>query len=163
VSSEKKPPSDAADYRRGHALLLHGLRGDDEGIATVVEEAAEATRLDYLALAPIAIMWQWADQLGTPAEVAVFEEFVAKAAADDPDPAGRLAWRLVLAHRAADKPAIAAVLGGAAAMSGGLAEFAVTCAATVTFVMPEMRTEHGMRDLESNLAQIAAAEGGHPR
>jgi hypothetical protein len=151
-------PSDAVDYRRGHALILHGLRGDEEGIATVVEEAAAATRLDYLAIAPVSIMWQFADQLGTAAEVAAFEEFVAKVAADGLDPAQRLACRLALAHRAADKPAIAAVLDEAAAMSVGLAEFAITCAATVTLVMPDMRTEHGMRALENMLMQIARDE-----
>jgi hypothetical protein len=157
--SPEKPPSDAADYRRGHALLLHGLRGDDEGVAAVVEEAAQAKRLDYVALAPIAIMWQWADQLGTPAELAVFEEFLAgRAVGDEVPPAKRLVYRLALAHRAADKPAIAAVLDEAAATSGGLAQFAINCATMVTAVMPEMGTEHGMRDLESNLAQIAGYE-----
>jgi hypothetical protein len=66
---------DAADFRRALALMLHGIRGDEQGLRAVIDdEAIPKDRLGWLARAATSLMWQLAPQLRSPADVEVIAE-----------------------------------------------------------------------------------------
>jgi hypothetical protein len=86
------------DFRRALVLLPHGIRADDQGLRTIIEEADQAGRLERLPLALVSILWQLAPQLLTAGELADLRNFLDLAAcAEEVGPGMRLAARLAVA------------------------------------------------------------------
>jgi hypothetical protein len=160
VSGEER--SGPADFRRALALILHGVRDDEQGMQAIIDdEAIPADRLDWLAQAAVSILWQLTPQLCTPARAAEILETLTSApdAEELLDPANRLVARLAMAQYYGDRAAIDEVLREAADAPGGLVHFALTAAGAVVAMLPELRTDDGLQ-LLNHLAIKAAGDEG---
>jgi len=154
VSGEGR--SGPVDFRRALALIVHGVHGDEQGMQAVIDgEAIPTGRLDWLAQAAVLILWQLTRQLCAPTRAAeILEKLTLASSAEELDLGRRLVARLAMAQ---DRAAIDEVLREAAEAPGGLAHFAVTAAATVVAMLPELRTDDGLQ-LLNHLAIRAAAD-----
>jgi hypothetical protein len=148
----------AADFRRALALIQHGERGDDAGMHVIVDdEVIPAGRLPQLIRATVSILWQLVAQLCVPDEVGEIGETLTRASIDDEidlDRDNRLVARLAMAQHSGDPSAEYQVLRDAAAEPGGLVSLALTAAAVVSAMLPQLRTATG-RKLLNNLAMQA--------
>jgi hypothetical protein len=148
----------AADFRRALALIQHGERGDEAGMHVIVDdEVIPAGRLPQLIRATVSILWQLVAQLCVPEEVAEIGETLTQASADDEldlDRDNRLVARMAMAQHSRDASAEYEVLRDAATEPGGLVSLALTAAAVVSAMLPQLRTATG-RKLLNNLAMQA--------
>jgi FAD/FMN-containing dehydrogenase len=151
----------AADFRRALALIQHGERGDEAAMRVIVDdEVIPAERLPQLIRATVSILWQLVAQLCEPDEVAEIGEMLTQAAAADEvvlDRDNRLVARLAMAQHSGDSGVEYQVLNDAATAPDGLVQLALTAAAVVSALLPQLRTDVG-RQLLNNLAMEALRE-----
>jgi FAD/FMN-containing dehydrogenase len=151
----------AADFRRALALIQHGERGDEAAMRVIVDdEVIPADRLPELIRATVSILWQLVAQLCEPDEVAEIGEMLTQAAAADEvvlDRDNRLVARIAMAQHSGDSGVEYQLLNAAATAPDGLVQLALTAAAVVSALLPQLRTDIG-RQLLNDLAMQALRE-----
>jgi FAD/FMN-containing dehydrogenase len=151
----------AADFRRALALIQHGERGDEAAMRVIVDdEVIPADRLPELIRATVSILWQLVAQLCEPDEVAEIGEMLTQAAAADEvvlDRDNRLVARIAMAQHSGDSGVEYQLLNDAATAPDGLVQLALTAAAVVSALLPQLRTDIG-RQLLNDLAMQALRE-----
>jgi FAD/FMN-containing dehydrogenase len=151
----------AADFRRALALIQHGERGDEAAMRVIVDdEVIPADRLPELIRATVSILWQLVAQLCEPDEVAEIGEMLTQAAAADEvvlDRDNRLVARIAMAQHSGDSGVEYQLLNDAATAHDGLVQLALTAAAVVSALLPQLRTDIG-RQLLNDLAMQALRE-----
>ncbi len=151
--------SGPADRRRALALIVHGARGDEQGMQAVIDdEATPVDRVDWLAQAAVSTLWQLANQLCTEAEeAAIVETLTLAPSAEQLQPENRLMARLAMAQYYGDRAAVDEVLRDAAEAPGGLIDLAISAASAVVTMLPDLRTDDGLQFL-NDLAIKAARD-----
>jgi FAD/FMN-containing dehydrogenase len=151
----------AADFRRALALIQHGERGDEAAMRVIVDdEVIPADRLPELIRATVSILWQLVAQLCEPDEVAEIGEMLTQAAAAGEvvlDRDNRLVARIAMAQHSGDSGVEYQLLNDAATAPDGLVQLALTAAAVVSALLPQLRTDIG-RQLLNDLAMQALRE-----
>jgi FAD/FMN-containing dehydrogenase len=151
----------AADFRRALALIQHGERGDEAAMRVIVDdEVIPADRLPELIRATVSILWQLVAQLCEPDEIAEIGEMLTQAAAADEvvlDRDNRLVARIAMAQHSGDSGVEYQLLNDAATAPDGLVQLALTAAAVVSALLPQLRTDIG-RQLLNDLAMQALRE-----
>jgi hypothetical protein len=108
----------------------------------------------------VSILWQLVAQLCEPDEIAEIGEMLTQAAAADEvvlDRDNRLVARIAMAQHSGDSGVEYQLLNAAATAPDGLVQLALTAAAVVSALLPQLRTDIG-RQLLNDLAMQALRE-----